>query len=322
MISNTTKNTKFCTDCKYKSFAISTCKYPEFATITKNNDYLVNGQENTTRYPYCSDMRNDENKCGKEAKYFKQITKEDINELFENEEESIVKRLLILLFVLLLFLLVFFITNNTFAATPSSFHKAKKILYTQIYDNKGKTFYCGCDWNKKKVDLASCDYKIRKNKKRALRTEAEHIVPAYYLAMLTTEGRKCWSEGTKLKGTSGRKYCIATNKKFKEAHNDLMNLVPAIGEINGDRSNYRFAMLQGEPRNYGSCDMEIDRKAKKAEPPAHVRGDIARVYFYMQEKYGLQLSKQTTRLMQIWHKQDPMDKVEQLKIDKIEQIQE
>jgi hypothetical protein len=86
MISNTTKNTKFCTDCKYKSFAISTCKYPEFATITKNNDYLVNGQENTTRYPYCSDMRNDENKCGKEAKYFKQITKEDINELFENED--------------------------------------------------------------------------------------------------------------------------------------------------------------------------------------------------------------------------------------------
>jgi deoxyribonuclease-1 len=32
---------------------------------------------------------------------------------------------------------------------------------------------------------------------------------------------------------------------------DLMNLVPAIGEINGNRSNYSFLTLEGEASVYG-----------------------------------------------------------------------
>ena len=35
---------------------------------------------------------------------------------------------------------------------------------------------------------------------------------------------------------------------------DLHNLVPAIGEINGDRSNFTFEHIDGEERVYGACD--------------------------------------------------------------------
>ena len=46
---------------------------------------------------------------------------------------------------------------------------------------------------------------------------------------------------------------------------DLYNLYPAIGEVNGLRSNYSMAMIPGEKREFGTCDVEIEDK--KVEPP-------------------------------------------------------
>jgi deoxyribonuclease-1 len=91
---------------------------------------------------------------------------------------------------------------------------------------------------------------------------------------------------------------------------DLHNLRPAIGEINGDRSNFRFATLEGEERRYGSCDFEVDFKGRKAEPRPEIRGDIARTYFYMRDQYGLTLSRQQTQLLVAWNRQDPVGEQE------------
>jgi len=91
---------------------------------------------------------------------------------------------------------------------------------------------------------------------------------------------------------------------------DMHNLVPAIGEVNGLRSNYSFAMIPGEERRFGSCDMEISNR--KAEPPTDVRGDIARTYFYMDDAYpgrGI-ISKKNRKLFQAWDTQDPVDEWE------------
>jgi deoxyribonuclease-1 len=92
---------------------------------------------------------------------------------------------------------------------------------------------------------------------------------------------------------------------------DLRNLVPAIGEINGNRSNYSFTMLEGEPRVYGACDFEVDFKERKAEPAAAVHGDIARIYFYMQDQYGLSISDKQRKLFEVWDRADPVDEWEQ-----------
>ena len=78
---------------------------------------------------------------------------------------------------------------------------------------------------------------------------------------------------------------------------DLYNLVPAVGEINGLRSNYSFAMIPGEKRAFGKCDMEIENR--KAEPPPDKRGNIARTYFYMDWVYpgrGVISKKNTANL--------------------------
>ena len=118
--------------------------------------------------------------------------------------------------------------------TPSTFYKAKKLLYNEIYTGNTKTFYCGCDFNPKDrtVDLDSCGIKPRKNPVRANRVEAEHVFPAHQFG----KQLQCWREPQKVCGKkmSGRKCCLKSNELFRTAHNDLRNLVPAVGEINGD----------------------------------------------------------------------------------------
>jgi deoxyribonuclease-1 len=62
--------------------------------------------------------------------------------------------------------------------------------------------------------------------------------------------------------------------------------------VNGDRSNFKYGMIPGEDRNYGQCDFEVDFKNRVAEPRESVRGDLARINFYMTAQYGLTMSSQ------------------------------
>ncbi len=103
---------------------------------------------------------------------------------------------------------------------------------------------------------------------------------------------------------------------------DLYNLVPAVGEINALRSNYSFAMIPGETREFGNCDMEIEER--KAEPPPDKRGNIARTYLYMNSGYpghGI-ISKKNRELFLIWNKQNPVDEWECDRASRIEEIQD
>lgn len=103
---------------------------------------------------------------------------------------------------------------------------------------------------------------------------------------------------------------------------DLHNLVPAVGEVNGDRSNYKFSMIEGEKRAYGaSCDIEIDFKYKVVEPRPEIRGDIARIYFYFNKRYALPISKKQRKLFDIWNKSDPLDAWEVEKNLRVMEIQ-
>jgi deoxyribonuclease I len=102
---------------------------------------------------------------------------------------------------------------------------------------------------------------------------------------------------------------------------DMYNLVPAIGEINRLRYNYSYAMIPGEKRAFGKCDMEIE--GRKGEPPPDKRGNIARTYFYMDWAYpghGV-ISKKNRKLFQAWDKEDPVDAWECERCKRIEGIQ-
>lgn len=193
--------------------------------------------------------------------------------------------------------LLLLLSSLSFAA-PTNFDQAKR-LAQRIHAPEAKSFYCDCDirWqgNKGSPDLAGCGYQVRKNGPRASRIEWEHVMPAHHFG----HQRQCWQDG-------GRKNCVKTDSVFRAMEADLYNLVPAIGEVNGDRSNYRFGVLPATPAKHGACPVKVDFKQQVFEPAPPVRGDIARIYFYMADKYNLNLSRAQQQLFIAWHRQDPV----------------
>lgn len=214
--------------------------------------------------------------------------------------------------------MLFIITSLSYGA---SFSKSKKILTKKIYMDNQKTFYCKNPYklnNKKKAIIISDNnfysprkthYKSGKINTRAKRVEWEHIMPAYNFARHLS----CWKEG-------GRKAC-KKDKVFKRMEADMHNLVPAIGEVNGNRSNYRYAAGKPKIGQYGKCNVQVDFKNKRAYVDESIKGDIARAYFYMSEKYKIRLSKSERKMMEIWSKNDPVDKWEITKNKRIEKYQ-
>jgi deoxyribonuclease-1 len=204
-------------------------------------------------------------------------------------------------------LTIFSLLLISLSSEALTFSQAKTKLKS-IYKNQPESFYCGCDikWESKKKLVPvteGCGYKPRneftkkgKINKRAQRIEWEHVVPAWEFG----HQLQCWQKGK-------RKYCAKSSEVFKNMEGDLHNLVPAIGEVNADRSNFKYGLIDKEERVYGQCDAEVNFKGRTFEPMLKVRGNIARTYFYFEKQYGLKISKKQKQLYTAWDKLDPVD---------------
>ncbi|MBI6548304.1 endonuclease [Xenorhabdus lircayensis] len=218
------------------------------------------------------------------------------------------------------YLLVFGLTISFNAwSAPTSFEQAKVESRKNVYEGQTKsgigTLYCGCDWqwvgkSGGRVDLASCGYHVRSQQTRAERTEWEHMVPAWVFG----HQRQCWQNG-------GRKNCVDTDPVFRMMESDMHNLAPAIGEVNGDRSNFGYGMVaRNTPNMYGACSSKVDFKSRLFEPRDRVKGMVARVYFYMHDRYNLAMSRQQQQLMMSWDRQYPVDAWERERDHRIARI--
>lgn len=189
-------------------------------------------------------------------------------------------------------------------AAPQTFDQAKHELRQSVYfdQNVGGalgTVYCGCDWrwvgaSGGRVDFSSCGYEIRAQEHRGIRTEWEHVVPASWIG----RQRRCWQEG-------GRGQCVATDPGFRIIEADMHNLTPSVGEINADRSNFRFGVLPDTSRQHGTCDFKVDFRNRVAEPRDEVKGMVARIMFYMHDRYDLRMARQQQQLMMAWDRAFP-----------------
>ena len=204
----------------------------------------------------------------------------------------------------------------------SSFKEAKQII-AKIYAGHETTLYCGWKYSGKVIDLQDCGYHVKNNPNRARRLEWEYVVPASLFGKAFRE----WQAGhTRCVSKNGRSYrgrrCVRkVSRQFQALEADLYNLYPTVGEINGLRSNYAMALFPGEPREFGSCDVEI--KDKKIEPRPEIRGDIARTYLYMNWAYPDQvsISYRTERLFKTWDRKDPVDEWEHERAQEIQRFQ-
>ncbi|MAA92958.1 MAG: deoxyribonuclease I [Rheinheimera sp.] len=199
---------------------------------------------------------------------------------------------------------------GTAFAFPPSFEQTKQQLRQKVYFDQnagqGGDLYCGCDWvwqgrSGGSIDTQACGYAIRAQPTRAARIEYEHVLPAHSLG----HQRQCWQNG-------GRQNCAANDPVFQDMYVNPFNLVPVMGEVNSDRSNYRFSPILGLINQYGACQFKIDFKSRIAEPPDTAKGKIARIYFFMHDRYALPISTQQERILMAWDKQFPVTPRERL----------
>jgi deoxyribonuclease-1 len=106
----------------------------------------------------------------------------------------------------------------------------------------------------------------------------------------------CWRKG--------RKYCETKNKQAQARIFDLHNLAPEVGEINALRSDDLYRDLPDNTSDFGKCPIE-DTKAA-FDPPDCAKGDLARVWFYVGERYGLKLTSGQWRMFESWSEMDPV----------------
>lgn len=201
-----------------------------------------------------------------------------------------------------LFLVLFSIASTFAHSAPSSFENAKVQMRQKVYydrDQHGET-YCGCPWrwvgrSGGRIDQAACGYEVRRQPTRAARIEWEHITPAWVMG----HQRQCWQNG-------GRKNCISSDPVFRAMEADAHNLTPTVGEVNADRSNYRFTQLSSSPYQYGACKTRVDFQQRAAEPRDEAKGFVARVQFYMHDWYGLNMSRQQQQVFAAWNRLYPV----------------
>ena len=205
-----------------------------------------------------------------------------------------------------------------------SFARAKRLLEQEVYQDHRQTLYCGASFDARKHVVPPPGFTTAKHKKRALRIEWEHVVPAENFGRAFVE----WREGhalcrdSKGKPFRGRACAEKTNVDYRRMQADMYNLYPAIGAVNAMRGNKNFQMLGAdEPSVFGSCSMKI--RDNRVEPPERSRGQIARTYLYMAANYRehYRLSRQQRQLMQTWDRKYPVDAWECRRASRIERLQ-
>ncbi|WP_297810782.1 endonuclease [uncultured Methylophaga sp.] len=221
------------------------------------------------------------------------------------------------------FLLAALLLPFTVVAEPTdSFSKAKKLMMNKVYFDHRETLYCGGKFDVKKNITPPTGFHTDKYRKRTNRVEWEHVVPAENFGRTFSEWRDGHSDCVDSKGKTfkGRNCASKVNKEYRFMQSDLYNLYPAIGAVNAMRSNYNFNMLTEAEIDFGSCSMKVENR--KVEPPTESRGQIARTYLYMEQRYSrYKMSTSQKQLMQSWNKMYPVSSWECIRAERISKIQ-
>lgn len=98
-------------------------------------------------------------------------------------------------------------------------------------------------------------------------------------------------------------------KEFQEMYTDLHNIVPAIGEVNQARNDFRFGELYSDNRDHvyscHGCKIIIDRHYRVVEPRDEMKGLIARAHLYIANTYEFKLSENQNEMFNRWNNAYP-----------------
>lgn len=119
--------------------------------------------------------------------------------------------------------------------------------------------------------------------------------------------------------------------KSEPKRGDLHHLFPTNSRANSTRGNHPFGEVDGDDAHHACSASQAGhiinpRTGKKSsvrgfQPPPEHRGNLARAMFYFAVRYGYQIDALQEHYLRKWHNDDPVDDREELRNDKIEQVQ-
>lgn len=178
---------------------------------------------------------------------------------------------------------------------PQNFSQAKNLM-NMIHFDYNKSWLKECSY---KFDVTSCMTRMIVDKNcsggRKVSIKWTHAIPASFY------GRQfaCMNEPmcSKYNGEKygGERCCRMTNNKYLQMEADLQNIVPLL-------SNRKKIPL-----------LESVTEKKK--------GDLARIYLYFNEQYGINLDYEQQIMFYKWHKKDPPDEQECALYKQIKKVQ-
>ena len=100
--------------------------------------------------------------------------------------------------------------------------------------------------------------------------------------------------------------CRRIDEKYQQMEAGLFNLIPVVSEIAENYQGRVFGVVKKPIIPVETVKVDD----AYLEPSDEVKGDIARVYLYMVERYGLQLSLEQKEIFYRWHRLDAVDERE------------
>jgi deoxyribonuclease-1 len=114
-----------------------------------------------------------------------------------------------------------------------------------------------------------------------------------------------------------------SSRLYEHQQSDIHHLAPTRPTANSLRGSFKFGEVARD-RNLSASPSVAGRSMNDEqvfEPQDEVKGDIARVIFYMSVRWGLEISDGEESVLRRWHNGDPVQMHELAKNDVIESLQ-
>ena len=154
----------------------------------------------------------------------------------------------------------------------------KDIFWDDLYSNGGESFFCNQPFEGK-----------------TRRITAGHI----YNTQRIIDHYDC--------GTKSR--CRRSNTDYKYAASDLHNIYPISPRVELNRRSSRYAELPNNKDQFPNLNCSYKSYFQTVEPADEIKGNIARIIFYMHDSYDLPILDGVQMLME-WNESDPVDQQE------------
>lgn len=226
----------------------------------------------------------------------------------------------------------------------SNFRSATRIL-NEEFGKTGETFFCKCPYFRRDINLKPCGFSFENFFDRQKRVEWIPLVSAESMArsFASFAGHESCKRVERIPtrssmrsmGNSPSYFNYTTTPKpfdgiecvrkvdelFNRMEGDLYNIVPEVGGISDIKKDAKLADIEVFVPQFGKCNLKILNNL--FTPPSPVKGDVARIFLYMDWAYPNRnlISPREKKLIDYWNKIDPVSEEECQRVREIQKIQ-